>query len=53
MKIFVLPEVEIRDFSPCQTLMDDITISKNQDTDIPAEYIKYADWKKFNDEAIW
>ena len=27
MKKFIIPEVEIRDLSPVQTIMDDITVS--------------------------
>lgn len=30
MKEFIVPTIEIKDFSPAQSVMDDITVSGNQ-----------------------
>ena len=50
MKTFIVPEIEIRELSPCQTVMDDITVSAN-----PAfgnEAI-VGDPAAGSDEAVW
>ena len=51
MKKFIAPELEIRDLSPCQTIMDDITISG----DIPGfdGEVVVGDPVGGSDEAIW
>ena len=51
MKTFIIPEIEIRDLSPSQSVMDDITISKNPVMN--NEMFVYWNKDFANDEAIW
>ena len=51
MKKFILPEVEIRDLSPVQTIMDDITVSS--ETGFGGREQVVNDPATGSDEAVW
>ena len=51
MKKFIIPEIELRELTPSQSIMDDITISSEKPGFTGIERLLNAD--PANDEAVW